>query len=411
MEHFNRNNINILLSHSPKTPRMSLNLFFRVKNAEKYYGINSLLARLLLQGTKKYSAVELAREFENECIDVSFKAKQDYIKASLVFLNEDFYKATELIKELLLNSTFDDFDKEVYKLKGEIVSDLDSPRCKLTDAFIKNLYKNHPYGSSHTKILDNIDNITKQDIIDAHELMLSNAAAVVLVGDYENQDEILNYFEEYFSFMASKDVIDSIPDAFRNNIEKDEYIWVTKNDASQAQVLQGWLIESFNTPLCAKISVMNNILGCAGLSSRLFVNLRDKQGLAYTVRSQYETLLHSGVFNMYIGTTPKNIKKSLLGFQDELEKLANSYPTDEELKGAKENIKGRLKYFTQNNSQIASNDGFNFIMGLGLHYDELFLDDVNNVTKQDVSDMARKLLSMPKLVTIVAPDEFRNQID
>ena len=407
MEEFKRNNINILLEKTPSTPRYALNLFFKLNKKEKYCGINSLLARLLLQGTKKYSAAQLALEFENECIDISTKAKQDYIKLSLVFLNEDFKKATELTKELILNSTFDDFEKEVYKIKGEIISDLDNPKLKLSDAFIKNLFKNHPYSSCHTKILDDIDKITKQDIIDAHKDMLNSQKAIVLVGDYNNKNEILDYFEKEFDFMKDGHEKNEIKDIFKNDIEKDEYIWLTKNDASQAQIIQGWIVESFNSSMCAKIAVLNNILGSSGLSSRLFVNLRDKQGLAYTVRSQYETLLHSAIFSMYIGTAPKNIQKSLQGFQIELEKLVNEKISEKELKGARENISGRLKYFTQNNSQIASIQGYNYIMGLGLNYNQLFLDDVNNVTSIDVNDIAKMLLSMPKLVTIIAPDEYK----
>ena len=108
--------------------------------------------------------------------------------------------------------------------------------------------------------------------------------------------------------------------------------------------MQGWLIDNFNSSNCAKIYVLNNILGSSGLSSRLFVNLRDKQGLAYTVRSQYETLLHAGIFNMYIGTSPKNIQKSLDGFKLELEKLANKNPSEEELIGAKKNISGKMPF-------------------------------------------------------------------
>ena len=108
---------------------------------------------------------------------------------------------------------------------------------------------------------------------------------------------------------------------------------------------------------------------------------------------------------MYIGTTPKNIQKSLEGFEIELQKLASNPPDEKELQGAKENISGRYKYFSQNYSQISSRKGYDFMMGLGLNYDDLFLDDVNHVSAQDVSNMAQKLLSMPKLITIIAPDE------
>ena len=278
---------------------------------------------------------------------------------------------------------------------------------KLTDTFVRNIFKEHPYSSCHTKILEDIDNIAKEDIIFAHKQMLEAEKSIVVVGDYNNEQDLIDFFANEFPFMESKISENEIQDVFKNEIQQDETIWISKNDASQAQIIQGWLIDSFNSPLCAKYAVMNNILGSSGLSSRLFVNLRDKQGLAYTVRSQYDTMLHSAIFNMYIGTAPNNIQKSLDGFKDELQKLADNLVTDDELKGAKENISGRLKYFTQNNSQIGAVNGYNYMMGLGLQYNELFLDDVNNVTAQDVSDMAKRLLSMPKLVTILAPDEYK----
>ena len=113
MELFNKNGINILLEHSPKTPRYSVQFIFKVSKKQKYYGTNSLLARLLLQGTKTYTAAKLASLFEEECIDVTTKSKQDYTKISLTFLKEDFLKAMELVKDLILNSTFDDFEKEI----------------------------------------------------------------------------------------------------------------------------------------------------------------------------------------------------------------------------------------------------------------------------------------------------------
>ncbi len=405
MELYNKNNINILLQKEAKTPRYSVDMFFKVNKGQKYFGITTLLARLLLQGTKKYSSQALALEFENNCIDISIIAKKDYIKASLSFLNEDFKYAMELLKELLINSTFDEFEKEVFKLRGEIIADLDNPRFKLSDMFTKSIFKFHPYSSCHTKILEDLDKIKKEDITEAHKNLFNSQKAIVLVGDFEDENEIINYFENEFSFMKNENQQDEIYDLYYNDIKEDEIIKISKNDASQAQIIQGWLVDSFKSEYCAKYTVLNNILGASGLSSRLFVNLRDKQGLAYTVRSHYETMLHSAIFSMYIGTTPKNIQKSLEGFEIELQKLASNPPDEKELQGAKENISGRYKYFSQNNSQISSRKGYDFMMGLGLNYDDLFLDDVNHVSAQDVSNMAQKLLSMPKLITIIAPDE------
>ncbi len=411
MKLYNRKGINILLEKAPKTPRISMSFFFKTSKKEKYYGINSLLARLFLQGTKNYNASELALMFENECIDITFKAKQDYFKISLIFLNEDFKRAMELTKELILNSTFDDFEKEIFKMKGEITADLDNPRFKLSDSFVKNIFKDHPYSSTHTKILEDLDKITKEDILKAKDDFFKAEKAIVLTGDFEDEEEkLLQYFEDNFDFMRSYDTFDEIEDIFKNEIEKDKIIKIVKNDVAQAQIIQGWLVDSFKSENSAKYSILNNILGSSGLSSRLFVNLRDKQGLAYTVRSQYETLLHSAIFNMYIGTAAKNIQKSLDGFKNELQKLADTPPDEKELKGAKENISGRLKYFTQNNAQITATEGYNFMMGLGLDYNERFIKEINAVDKKDVSEMAKNLLSMPKLVVILAPEEYLKNI-
>ncbi len=406
MQHYNKSGINVLLENAKATPRMCVSFFFKVNKCEKFYGINSLLTRLLLQGTEKYSSLELAKEFENECIDVVAKAKQDFIKISLVFLNEDFKKAMDLASDLIVNSTFKDWEKEIFKIKGEITADLDNPRVKLTDKFTKEIFRGHHYSSTLTKVLEDIDKITFDDIKYAHKQMLENADSIVAVGDFEDEEKILNFFESKFPYMKSKDTKNEIEDLFENNFQEDKIIQIEKNDASQAQIIQGWITDSFNSPLCAKISVLNNILGASGLSSRLFVNLRDKQGLAYTVRSQYETFLHSGVFSMYIGTDPKNIQKSLDSFKDELEKLAKEPVSDEELNGAKENISGRIKYLTQNNAQIASMKGYEYIMGLGLNYDDKYLKDIFDVTKEDIMNIANNFLQKPKLNVIIAPKKY-----
>ena len=155
---------------------------------------------------------------------------------------------------------------------------------------------------------------------------------------------------------------------------------------------------------------MNNILGSSGLSSRLFVELRDKQGLAYTVRSSLEPLRHSSLFYYYIGTEPKNIQKSLEGFIVETKKMAENLVSDVELNGAKENILGRLEYFSQTNMQLASIAGYDYIMGLGLDYEEKYREKLSLVTKEDVSKAAEKYLLNPAVISILAPEEYLKNI-
>ena len=115
------------------------------------------------------------------------------------------------------------------------------------------------------------------------------------------------------------------------------------------------------------------------------------------------------MFYFYIGTEPKNIQKSLDGFRVEAKKMATDFVSDIELTGAKENILGRLEYFSQTNMQLASVAGYDYIMGFGLDYEEKYKAKLNATTKEDVLNMAEKYLLNPAVVSILAPEEYLNK--
>ena len=135
---------------------------FSIDVPEKYAGVYTLFSKLLLKGTKTRSAEDLADIIENNGIETSVKCKQDYLKVSTLFLNEDFSLATEVLTDILQNSTFDAFEKEVFKMKGEIISDLDSPQIKASDAFIEKIFEGHYYGNSYSKTLAELEKKKKQ---------------------------------------------------------------------------------------------------------------------------------------------------------------------------------------------------------------------------------------------------------
>ena len=164
MKLVNHKGINILIKNSEKTPRMALVACFAVNKAEKTAGIYSLFTKLLMQGTKKYTNIALAKLIEEKGIEINVRCKQDYLTASVLTLNEDFDLGIEILADILQNSTFENFEKEVHKLKGEITSDLDHPRLQATDNFVRNIFDGHYYSNTYTKVLENIDNIKKEDV-------------------------------------------------------------------------------------------------------------------------------------------------------------------------------------------------------------------------------------------------------
>ena len=134
------NGITLIYKNNKGTPRTNITFFNQL--GIYYDDIPSetlLISRLLLQGTKRFSSKELAEILDQNAIDISCDVKQDYFRARATFLNEDIEQAIDIFSDILLNSTFENTEKEVNKIKGEIVCDLDSPRVKALDNFTDNL--------------------------------------------------------------------------------------------------------------------------------------------------------------------------------------------------------------------------------------------------------------------------------
>ncbi len=401
------NNIPLVLKENKNTPRHALCFYFKITEPEKKAGIYTILNRLFLQGTKTRDAHTLAQELDENAIDCYSEMKQDFIRFKLQCLNEDFAKGLEILSDIIKNSTFEDFEKEVIKLKGEIQAELDEPKTMAMDAHYSHIFKNHSYGHTYTNILKDIDSITQTDVINAYHTLLEKSPKVIsLVGDFCAED-VIGLLKKYFLDIKNADcsVNNEVPE-----LEKSEVVKVSKDDASQAQIMQGWRVPTIFDNDYAPIMVMNTLLGSSGLSSRLFLELRDKKGLAYVVRSTYEIYDHSALFNVYIATEPKNIKTSLEGFKIELDKVKQIPVSETELENAKNNLLGKRQFFSETNLQQSSLIAYYEDKGLGADFESEFNKKVNAVTVEDIQRVANKYITDKYVLTILAPQQYLKEI-
>ncbi len=396
-----KNDIKSVYKQNKNTPRMAFTLNVAITEPEKLAGTYSLMNRLLLQGTKKYSNTELAKVLDENAIELYTDMKQDYLRFRFVCLNEDFGLAITILDDIIKNTTFDEFDKEKEKMRGEIVAELDSARTKVSDAFIKTIYENHYYGNTYTKMLETLDKITKQDVIDAYYNILKLGQKISsTVGSLEFS-EIEPLLEQTIGSLENNSVESS-------KIEKPELdsakrVDVIKEDANQAQIYQGWLVPNFESEDYPVLAVINTILGASGLSSRLFLELRDKKGLAYTVRTSCESHLKSAIFSIYIATEPKNIDVSLAGFKEEIDKIKEELVSEEELTNAKNNIIGKQQFITETNSQQSTALAYYGIMGLGFDYQAKIIDKIKKVTSEQLKECANKYFTNKSVITVLRP--------
>ena len=391
------NNIKACVKQNKNTPRVALTLNLSIVEPEKISGEYSLMNRLLLKGTKKYSSEELSTILDENAIDFSTEMKLDYLRFRFVCLNEDFEKALEILREVILNSTFEEFDKERTKLKGELTAELDSAKVKISDLFTKTIYKNHYYGNSYTKVLESLDKINSEEVKKSYNNILNKSnKTLALVGDV---DETL--LEKYLGDIPNS--IDIESNISKPSPIKQEYTEIIKKDANQAQIIQGWITPTIGSDEYPVLMLINVILGASGLSSRLFLELREKKGLAYTVRTSYETHKKAAVFSIYIGTEPSNIKTSIAGFKEEIEKIKTILVSDTELKNAVNNLIGKQQFVTETNSQQANMLAYYSVMGKPFDYQKSVIEMLHKVTPEDILNCANKYFTDDYVLSIIKP--------
>ena len=302
-----KNGIKTCVKQNKDTPRAALTLNISINKDEKFAGEYAMMNRLLLKGTTTYSSEELADILDENAIELLTEMKSDYLRFRFTCLNEDFEKALAVLRDITLNSTFNEFDKEVGKFKGELLAELDK--------------------------------ISKDDVIRSFRTILETGRkSLVLAGDIEENGLLEKYLGDLPSASENKSNIPAPAPLVR------DYAEIIKEDANQAQILQGWRAATIEEKEYPVLMLLNIILGASGLSSRLFLELREKKGLAYTVRTSYETHLKSAVFSIYIGTEPGNIQTSIEGFKEEIEKIKKIPVGEEELHNAKNNLIGKQQF-------------------------------------------------------------------
>lgn len=392
-----KNKIRACIKQNKNTPRVALTLNFSIDKEEKFAGEYCLMNRLLLKGTHKYSSEELSSVLDENAIELYTEMKSDYLRFRFVCLNEDFELALSILNDIIQNSTFAEFEKERVKLKGELMAELDSARVKISDLFSKTIYKNHYYGHSYTEVLNEVDNVSGEDIIKSYEFILKNSRKTLALVGVADESLLEKYLGE---IPESKDTVSEI---ITPNALEQEYSELIKSDANQAQIIQGWRAPTIDNEDYPAILLLNIILGASGLSSRLFLELREKKGLAYTVRTAFETHLKSAVFSIYIGTEPTNIETSIAGFKEEIEKIKTIPVSEEELYNAKNNWIGKQQFITETNSQQANMMAYYSMMGKPFDYQAEIIEKVKAVTSSELQACANKYFTDDYVLSVLKP--------
>lgn len=403
------NGATLLLNSFEGAPRMAMSIFIPGGNLlDPIPGFADVVDRLLMKGTEKRSQEQISIEIDSLTLEVDTDTKRDYSIMYSTLLEEDLETSMELVSDLFFNSTLDEFDREKEKILGEITMEMDSPKSRASDQFVRRLFEGTPYNAVGSVLLENLD---RMDSIENarthyHKVYRPDRLIISVSGDNLNRERIQDLLEGHFpEDNVSGAAIGTASGTLIKNLklQEDQYVTFARDDSNQAHIFKGWLAPDVKHPDYPSLVVLNTILGGAGLSSRLFTELRDKQGLAYNVRSSYESYKNRGMFYLYIGTEPSNKEKCLQGFIDECQKLMDTAVSAKELAEAKENIMGRRTIYLETAPQLANYLGANYTLGRSLKEIEQIPSQILAVTSEDVQRVAQAYMSQPSVVSVVGP--------
>jgi len=393
----------VILAPRPNTPRMAIAVGMRGGvSREPRAGMAKMTSRLLEKGTERRSAEELAREMDERAIDIRPLVLADSMAVAAVFLNRELDATLDLLEDILFHSTFADFARERDKLVGETQAALDHPGELAHDLLSRAMFENHPYGHSSTRMLEEIGELQPERVQDWYYHGLNpEHMNLALVGDFV-PEEVAPKLSAIFGNLAKREPAPAPPPV--SLPAGDRFVTRARANAQQAQVLRGWYAPPTGSDTQASMTVMNLILGGAGLSSRLFTELRDKQGLAYSVRSQYLTMRLAGEFVVSIGTSPANIARARQGFAEQIDRMRQEPITPDELEFARGRLSGVFVLGHETNSQYCLDMAISQINDLPPDFSERLLHCMQEVTISDVQAAAQTIVS-PSVTAIVASED------
>ena len=365
-------------------------------------GTGSLYGELLLKGTKKYSASELAQLLEERGIDISTSQTADAFKINILTTKPYLDFTLDILDEILNNSTYD--DDELEKLKtlslNRIKQIRDNPLRLSLDGFRSKIYLNSAYNCSTEVYEKSIPNISREDILNYISAISNPENTVISVtGNITDKDKLISKLGSIFNttggikFDYGKY---SIP-----ALNKKSFVTRKLGNQKTAWLIFGWRTCGVdNLKDYAALNVINTMLG-SGMSSRLFVNLREQEGLAYQLGSSFSPNMLAGSFIVYIGTNPATLEHSKQKAMNEISKFKTEFVSDKELKEAKERLLGQYVIALETNSDKAETLGWFEASGRGFAFIDHYPKLIEAVSASDIIEAANKYFNDNYVMSIV----------
>ena len=402
------NGITVLVIEDNRLPLVTSRFVFRSGSyldhfsGKNKYGLGSMTSELLTKGTLSRSATKIAEEVDYIGATLSSGCNYDATYVSSYSLKKYFDNMFEIMSDVILNPSFEEeeLNRSREQRLNSLLSMVDDGDYLADRTFNKYVYGNSPYAFPIEGGKDSINELVTEDLKKYYSKVFSPGNLIVAFVGNIKPDEAMNKLNSYFSKWenGNKEKIDLIPATLQTSPK----VYLTeKEGAVQSSLKIGHLGIERKNPDFIKVNVMNTMLG-GYFTSRINKNLREVNGFTYGARSQFGCYKHSGDFSITTEVKTEITSDTNKEILKELNDIRDNYVGKDELVNVKNYISGNFPMQLETPNEIASK-----VINLKLHnleddYYNSYIRKVNEITKEEIMEVAQKYLHPDKLTYSIA---------
>ncbi|MBI2356371.1 MAG: insulinase family protein [Candidatus Doudnabacteria bacterium] len=374
-------------------------------------GISHFLEHLHFKGTKKYPTAKKLSEVIDS-IGGEFNANtgkehtQYYIRAAyehgpLVF---------SVLTEMLQNPLFD--EKEINREKGVIIEEInmykDNPQIHVESLFEQTVWPETALGRDIAGEADVIRSISRKDILEYREKFYQPGNIIIAIAGHFDEKQMEDMAERSWGHAASKKTMPFLP---VNGKQTSPRIAVQNKVTEQAHMIVGFRAYSYRSRLNYPLRILSTVLG-GGMSSRLFIRIRERMGLAYYVSTSFNNYLDTGNFMVQAGLKVSSARQAMEVILDELRKIKEQGISSRELKKAKEYMKGKIALAMEDpHDKLEWYLGQEAFIGKIKTIKQAF-EELDDVTADDVAAVAGNVIKNETLsMALIGPFPDKTQFE
>jgi predicted Zn-dependent peptidase len=360
-------------------------------------GIAHFIEHMLFKGTPTRTSLDIAREIDSVGGVLNAFTSREYVCYYAKVLHKHIDRAVDLLADIFLNSVFhpDETEKERQVILQEIRMLEDTPDDLIHDLFSRSFWEGHPLGMSILGTEDTVSGLTSETAVAYRNETYRGERIVIAVAGRAEPDQVRKLVEEHFSAVAS-----GLPQKTEAVAGYGKHIEVVERDLEQVHLCFGVPALPHDDPRRYASFLLNSVIG-GGMSSRLFQEIREKEGLAYSVYSYLSSYSDTGSMVIYAGTSHGKEEAALEIVLREFDRLRNEPLPREELDGVREQFKGNLLLSLESSdnrmTKLAKNELY---FGRSIPLLEI-MDAFDRITSDDILALAGELLDRRKSTLIM----------